>query len=133
MLQGYWSSEWQTAYEHSYQIPRDKDRKTKNKRLIQMVLWQKSTIQTVWGAMIALWKLRNDERHGWDKESRDQSRRKVLHYKLAEIYDRKNEYPIQVQRRLRESYAVHIQETATKLADWLEAYKGTFAITWSPD
>jgi hypothetical protein len=99
-----------------------------------MAGWQKKIIQTIWGAMIKLWKLRNDKRHGWDKESRDRSQREVLHYELAEIYARKHEYPQQVQRLLRASYEVHIQEeTATKLANWLEAYKGTFAITWSPD
>jgi exonuclease III len=133
MLQGYWSQEWQAAYVHTYKIPPDENRKEKNKRILHMACWQKNLIQHVWEEMIKLWKLRNDERHGWDKESRDISRREVLHYELAEIYGRKNEYPLRVQRLLRASYEVHIQETVTKLADWLEAYKGTFAITWSPD
>jgi hypothetical protein len=52
--------------------------------------------------------------------------RYVLHHELAEIYGRQHEYPARVQR-------FHIQETVTKLSDWLECYKGTFAITWSPD
>jgi hypothetical protein len=69
MLQGYWSLEWQKAYKNSYQIPTDEDCKTKNKRLLYMARWQKSIIKKVWGAMIMPWKLRNDERHGWDKES----------------------------------------------------------------
>jgi hypothetical protein len=87
---------------------------------------------TVWGSMITLWKLRCDERHGWDKESGDRARREVLHKELEAIYDRRHQYPQRVQRLLRQSYDIHIQETCTKLADWLEAYKGTFAITWSP-
>ena len=49
------------------------------------------------------------------------------------IYGRKELYPQRIQLLLRESYEVHIQETVTKLADWLECYKGTFAMTWSPD
>jgi hypothetical protein len=100
-----------------------------------MARWQKKIIQKVWWAMIKLWKLRNDERHRWDKESRDRPRpqREVLHQELAEIYGRKHGYPQRVQRLLRESYELHIQETVTKLADWLERYKGTFAITWSPN
>jgi hypothetical protein len=59
--------------------------------------------------------------------------RYVLHHELAEIYGRQHEYPARVQRLLRASYELHIQETVTKLSDWLECYKGTFAITWSPD
>jgi hypothetical protein len=87
----------------------------------------------VWGSMIPLWKTRNDERHGWDKESRNSAQREVLHHELEEIYSHKHQYPQQVQRLLRETYKAHTQETVTKIADWLEAYKGTFAITWAPD
>jgi hypothetical protein len=57
MLQGYWTKEWQEAYTNTYMIPTDKDQKKRNKRLIRMVGWQKNVIQTVWGAMIKLWKL----------------------------------------------------------------------------
>jgi hypothetical protein len=113
-----------------YQQPKTKK---KNKRLICMAGWQKNVIQIVWGAMIKLWKLQNDKRHGWDKKSRNRLQREVLHHKLAEIYGRKNEYPERVQRLLRTLYEEHTQETVTKIANWLEAYKGTFAITWSPD
>jgi hypothetical protein len=95
--------------------------------------WQKQTIQTIWGSLITLWKTRNDERHGWDKESRDSARREVLHKELEELFDRKQEYPLRVQWLLRGSYEIHIQETVTKIADWLDAYKGTFAVTWSPN
>jgi hypothetical protein len=132
MLQGYWSKEWQLAYDNSYSTPTEETRKENQKRKLHMARWQKKLIQTVWGSMIKLWKLRCDERHGWDKESRDRSRREVLHKELEAIYDRRQQYPQRVQRLLRPSYEIHIQETCTKLADWLEAYKGTFAITWSP-
>ena len=98
-----------------------------------MTRWQKKVIQTIWGQMINLWTLRNNERHGWDTESRDNARQEVLHHELAEIYHRKHEYPIRVQRLLRSSYETHITETVTKIVDWLDTYKGTFAVTWSPD
>jgi hypothetical protein len=91
--------------------------------------WQKQIIQTIWGSLITLWKTRN----GWDKESRDSARREVLHKELEELYDRKQEYPLRLQRLLHGSYEIHIQETVTKIADWLDAYKGTFAVTWAPD
>ncbi len=133
MLHGYWTKQWQVEYEKSYDAPPNESRKDKNKRLRHMARWQKKIIQTIWASSIKLWKTRNDERHGWDKESRDSSRRKVLHKELQEIYDQKNEYPQQVQRFLRASYEIHIQETVRKLTDWLDAYKGTFAVTWSPD
>jgi hypothetical protein len=98
-----------------------------------MAGWQRKVLQTTWGMSIKLWTLRNNERHGWDKESRDQSRREVLHKELEDLYLRKDEYPAWVQRLLRASYDTHIQESVTKLADWLDAYKGTFAVTWAPD
>ena len=69
--------------------------------------------------MITLWTTRNEERHGWDKESRDRSRREVLHHELAEIYGRKHEYPQRVHCLLRASYDLPIQETVTNLAHWL--------------
>jgi hypothetical protein len=35
--------------------------KRRTKRILRMAGWQKNIIQTVWGAMINLWKLCNDE------------------------------------------------------------------------
>jgi hypothetical protein len=95
--------------------------------------WQKQLIQTLWTSMIVLWTTRNAERHGWDAESKESAKRELLHNELEAIYDRKQQYPRRVQRLLRGSYEIHIQETVTKLADWLDAYKGTFAVTWAPD
>jgi hypothetical protein len=133
MLCGCWTKQLQIEYEKSYDAPPDESRKDKNKPSIQMARWQKKIIQTIWGSLIKLWKTRNDESHGWDKESWDSARREVLHMELQEIYDQKHEYPQRIQRLLRATYEIHIQETVTKLADWLDAYKGTFAVTWSPD
>jgi hypothetical protein len=133
MLQGYWLQEWQVAYEATFNTPITEEQKDKTKPLLHMSRWQKNIIKTVWGVMIKLRKLRNDEHHGWDQESRGRSCHKVLHYELEEIYNHKDEYPQRVQNLLQASYKIHMQETVTKLADWLEAYKGTFAIAWSPD
>jgi hypothetical protein len=133
MFRGYWSLEWQKAYTRTYPVPEEETRKQKNKRHYQMEHWQKKIIQQIWRSLIALWTTRNTERHGWDKESRDGARREVLHHELASIYARKHEYPARVQRLLRASYEIHITETASKLADWLDAYQTTFAMTWSPD
>jgi hypothetical protein len=47
---------------------------------------------------------------------------------LEEIYLKKHQYPIRVQRLLRPSHALH-----NKIASWLDTYKGTFAIAWAPD
>jgi hypothetical protein len=133
MLRGHWSKEWQQAYDKSYHEPDDESRKERNKRHLTMARWQKKIIQSTWSFMIQLWKLRNDERHGWDKASRDSARREVLHKELEDLYSRKNDFPVRVQKLLRTSYEIHIQETVTKIADWLDAYKGTFTVTWSPD
>jgi hypothetical protein len=47
MLHGYWSQDWQAAYESSYQIPTEEERKDKNKQILHMARWQKNIIQTV--------------------------------------------------------------------------------------
>ncbi len=133
LLRGYWCKTWQKEYEKTYEVPRDETRKDKNKRHLQMGRWQKQLIQTLWTSMIVLWTTRNAERHGWDAESKESAKRELLHKELEAIYDRKHQYPRRVQRLLRGSYEIHIQETVTKLADWLDAYKGTFAVTWAPD
>jgi hypothetical protein len=82
--------------------------------------------------MIKLWKIGNDKHHRWDAESHKSARHKMMHKEMEAIYNRKHEYPLRVQRLLQGSYAIHIQEMATKIADWLYASKGTFAVTWSP-
>jgi hypothetical protein len=134
MLCGHWTQEWQKAYESTYQAPSEETIKDKNKGTLAMTRWQKKIIQKMWGLMIALGTLlHNDKRHGWDKESRDRLQQEVLHYELEEIYTRKHQYPERVQKLLRTSYDLHIQETVTRIADWLDAYKGTFAVTWHPD
>jgi hypothetical protein len=132
-LKGHWSNKWQQAYDNTYTAPGEETRKEKNTRKRSMDRWQKKIIHTLWGSMIQLWTTRNEERHGWDQDSRDSSRRKVLHKELEDIYLRKHEYPERVQQLLRNSYEEHIQEPVTKLTDWMDASQGTFAMTWSPD
>ncbi len=133
MLRKYWANQWQSEYKRTYQTPDGETCKNKNKRHQQMKRWQKKVIQTTWTALIQLWTLRNKEQHGWDKESRDSAGQEVLHKELADIYDKRDKYPQRVQRLLKQSYDQHIQETVPKLSDWLNTYKGTFAITWAPD
>jgi hypothetical protein len=134
MLSGYWLQTWQIEYDSMYIIPIDETRKAKNKCSLQMACWQKrKLVQTVWGSMIKLWKTCNNERHKWDKESRDSASQAVLHKELEAIYVQKHEYPHKVQQLLRTSYKKHTEENVTKIANWLDAYKGTFAVTWSPN
>jgi hypothetical protein len=133
MLRGYWATTWQETFEETLYVASDEDKKDQHKRLIQMAGWQRKVLQTTWGMSIKLWTLHNNERHGWDKESPNRSQREVLHKELEDLYLRKDEYPARVQRLLQGSYELHIQESVTKLANWLDAYKGTFAVTWAPD
>jgi hypothetical protein len=133
MIRAYCSKEWQKAFERTYPTPTNETRKHKNKRQLQMQRWQTKLVHSTWTEMIKLWKLSNNERHGIDIESRELARHGVLHHELEEIYSRREQYPDRVQRLLRASYEIHIQETVNEITDWLDAYKGTFAITWSPD
>ncbi len=135
LLRGYWSTRWQQEYKTVYKDPTEDTRKEKTKRKLQMGRWQNQIIQTIWSALITLWKTRNDERHGWgwDAETKESARREVLHKELEELYERKYEYPLRAQRLLRGSYKIHIQESVTKIADWMYACQGTFALPCSPD
>jgi hypothetical protein len=90
MLRGYWANAWQQAYVDTIHVPLTEERKDQNKRLIQMAGWQKKLVQVTWSRAIKLWTTRNDERHGWEKESRDQARREVLHKELEDLYERKD-------------------------------------------
>jgi hypothetical protein len=60
MLRGYWTKEWQRAYEKSYPVPEGKIKKNKNKWHREMARWQKKVIQCTSTLMIQLWKLRNN-------------------------------------------------------------------------
>ncbi len=95
--------------------------------------WQNKLIESTWGLMVKLWTTQNDGCREWDKESCNSARREVLHKELEYLYKCKQEYPIPVQHLLQALYNIHIQESATKIADWLNTYKGTFIVTWSPD
>jgi hypothetical protein len=98
-----------------------------------MKRWQTKVLQTIWTELFPMWTTRNGERHGIDTATRETARRSVLHHELEEIYSKRNQYPLRVQRLLRTSHETHTQETVTQIADWLDAYKGTFAVTWTPD
>jgi hypothetical protein len=69
MMRVYWSIQWQKEYEQTYEALDEETRKDKNKWSLQMGRWHKQLIKTIWGSLITLWQTRNDERHGWDKES----------------------------------------------------------------
>jgi hypothetical protein len=97
MMRGYLSNGWQPTYEQTHQVSTGKNQKDWNKYLIKMAGWQKKILQTKWSLLIKLGTTRNDEHHGWDKESRDKATCEVLHKELQALYLRKQEYPLQVQ------------------------------------
>ena len=129
MLHGHWSVEWQTAYNQAYQVPPDETPKDKSKRKISMALWQKRVIVLTWQQMIQLWKLRNDERHGIDTETRESARREVLTNELKVLYTNKDRYPTRVQKLLRESYEAHCTERVSNIQNWMDSYRATFEVT----
>jgi hypothetical protein len=71
MLQGYWAKEWQQCYHTTYSPPAEESPDARTKRFTTMARWQTSLIKVLWTHMIALWKLRNDEHHGIDKDTRE--------------------------------------------------------------
>jgi hypothetical protein len=64
MLQGYWAKEWQQCFECNYVRPEEESPDARTQRFTTMARWQTSHIKKIWTHMLALWKLRNDERHG---------------------------------------------------------------------
>ncbi len=86
LLQGHWASEWQDAYRTTYNNPTKETPADKTKRKTQMERWQSQLIKTAWTNMIALWTLRNEERHGRDKETREKARHEVLTNELKVLY-----------------------------------------------
>jgi hypothetical protein len=129
MLHGYWSIEWQKAYQTTYAIPEDETPKDRSKRTITMALWQRKVLKATWQQMIQLWRLRNEERHGRDTETREQARREVLQNEIKVLYSNRNQYPVGVQQLLRPSYEAHCLERVSNLQNWLDAYRVTFEVT----
>jgi hypothetical protein len=97
LLQGYWSSDWHDAYRRTYQVPAEETSKDKSQQLISMERWQSQVIRTVWTSMIGLWKIRNDNRYGRDKDTRELARHEVFTNKLKELYQNRDQYPVEVQ------------------------------------
>ena len=128
MLQGYWAPGWTTAYRDTYVTPIEESSKDRSKRLTGMERWQTQLIQSIWTHMISLWKLRNDERHGRDKETRELARHTVLTNELRLLYLHRNKYPQEVQAILKNSFDDHCKDKASKIDDWLNAYRVTFQV-----
>jgi hypothetical protein len=98
-------------------------------RIVAMSLWQKRMIQTTWTLMISLWKLRNDERHGRDTETREKARREILTNKIELLYNNCESYPLRVQKLMRELLEIHSTESVLNLRNWIDAYRVTFEVT----
>jgi hypothetical protein len=128
MLLGYWASEWQMAYYHTSITPEEETPADRSKLLTNMARWQTQLIRTIWTSMIALWKLRNDDRHGRDAETKEKARHEVLTNELRDLYRNSNQYPVEVQNLLRPSFEAHSEDKSSQIEDWLDAYRVTFDV-----
>jgi hypothetical protein len=93
-----------------------------------MARWQTSLIKVLWTHMIALWKLRNDERHGHDRETRELARHTVLTNELELLYIHRSDYTTAAQNLLRPTFADHCRDKASQIEDWLHTYRVTFNV-----
>jgi hypothetical protein len=89
---------------------------------------QAQLIQKIWASMIALWKIRNDNRHGCNKETKELARHKVLANELKPLYLRRDQYPVVVRNLLQSSFHAHCEDTSSQIEDWLHAYRVTFQV-----
>ena len=93
-----------------------------------MERWQSQLIKTAWLNMITLWTLRNEERHGRDKETREKAGHEVLTNELKVLYTNRDQYPDDVKSLLRTTFADHCRDKASKMEDWLKAFHVTFEV-----
>jgi hypothetical protein len=128
MFQGHWAMEWQLTYRATYTTPAEEDEDAKSKRNTNMDRWLEQLIRSTWTAMIALWGLRNGERHGRDEESREKARHTVLTNELERLYINRDQYPAEVQKLLRNSFSDHCRDKASAIEDWLSAFRVTFQV-----
>jgi hypothetical protein len=63
--------------------------------------------------MIALWKIQNDKRHGWDKETSKAARHEVLTNKLKVMYTNQDQYPPAVHNLLQQSFKIYSSRKAS--------------------
>ena len=129
LLHGHWAKEWQISYQTSYATPADESIADKSKRHIHMRRWQTQLIRTMWTSMIAMWKIRNDDRHGRDKETREEALHEVLKNEIHKLYAHRDQYPIGVRNLLQPTFADYSGDTASQLEDWLHAHRVTFKVT----
>ena len=129
LFHGHWALEWKQAYQETYATPAEETPVAKTKRHTTMDRWQSQLLKTTWKCMIDLWKIRKDDRHGRDAESREQARHEVLSNELSLLYTNQHQYPDHIRNLLRPNVVGHIQDTADQLDDWLQAYRETFAAT----
>ena len=94
-----------------------------------MAKWQAHLVRTIWTGMIALWKIRNDDRHGRDAETKEKARHEVLTNELRILYDNREHYPPSVQNLLRPTFDEHCGDKSYKINDWLNVYRVTFQVT----
>ena len=128
MLQGYWAREWQIAFRRTYPKPSDETDDDKIQRFATMDRWQARLIRVIWTGLIRLWTIRNDDRHGRGKETREQARHTVLTNELKRLYDHPHDYPPSVRHLLRPTFQEHCQDTSSQIEDWLSAYSMTFQV-----
>jgi hypothetical protein len=128
MFQGYWASEWQTAYIDKYATPAVENTADKLQRQTNMERWQAQLIKTVWTNMVNLWKVRNEEQHGRDKETRENACHEVLTNELKLLYDNREQYPDGVQNILQNTFADHCRDKASQIEDWLNTFCMTFQV-----
>ena len=79
--------------------------------------------------MIALWQIRNDDRHRRDKETREAALHEVLTNEIRTLYTQRDQYPTGVRNLLRPTFDEHRGDTASQLEDWLHAHRVTFQVS----
>jgi hypothetical protein len=78
--------------------------------------------------MIALWKIRNDKRHGRDAETCEAARHIALINELELLYINRDQYPPSVSNLLRPAFEEHCGDKSYCIKDWLSAYRKTFEV-----
>jgi hypothetical protein len=116
LINGRFSTAWSLIQEEYYRRLRQQTG-TADRRSGET--WQKQFIVKIWKQWEKLWKLRNEEVHGRDIETRAQAERQEIQRELREVYNNRNQMEPRIQELLYREEHQHMQRPLWVTRNWL--------------
>lgn len=116
IINGRFSVEWSRIQDDYYARKRYQSGKNDRRRGQQ---WQIKLIRLIWKEWMNLWKMRNEDLHGRDTETRAITERREVEQALREVYERRNHFEPRVQELLLREEHEHMQRPIWVTRNWL--------------